>query len=321
MKKIINFIFACYFSYNFIFYFNKKILIHFIFYLIFDLFFIIFFDNKNNLKNDLILHHINGIFLCYSTLILSYNYNINLVFYDKLYSIQEITTIIITFKNLINNDNNLKKYINILLNILWIPLRIIIPYISIILTFLSYKNNLYFRLKIFFSLIFLFLNVKWTLQFLKYIENNYHFSSLFLLVPIIFIKNEQILFNNIILLSLFSYIYNLKKNIYTLSLDISNISIFCLNLSLQLNIYILFIAGLILFILKINYKKNEIHSLIIILSIIISLINYPKILIFNIIIIFLSYLYRHYTKITFLWHLSCAFCMLCIMYKNNKLII
>ena len=118
MKQIINCLFAFYFSYNFIFHLNNNILYNFIYYLLFDTLYFIFFEKENKIKNDIILHHLNGIGIIYSYLNLNSIYNVNLNYYDKLFSLQELTTLIVTFKNCCSNKI-LIKYLNILFSYLF----------------------------------------------------------------------------------------------------------------------------------------------------------------------------------------------------------
>ena len=139
MKQIINCLFAFYFSYNFIFHLNNNILYNFIYYLLFDTLYFIFYEKENKIKNDIILHHVNGIGIIYSYLNLNNIYNINLNHYDKLFSLQEITTLIVTLKNCCSNKM-LIKYLNNLLTIAWIPLRIIIPYLILKLIILKHPQ-------------------------------------------------------------------------------------------------------------------------------------------------------------------------------------
>ena len=324
MKKIINLLFASYFSYNFIFNFNyitnQSILIQFIFYLIFDTFYIIKYDYDNKIRNDLILHHINTTCLSSSLYILCSNYNYSIKYYDILFSLQEFTTVIITLKNLLEKKS-IKKYLNYLLNIIWIPLRLVLPYYSLIYTYLDYQNNIYFRLKILCATMSLLINLKWTFDFLKLNRNNKHFSSMILITPILFLKNDIILFNNLVLLSIFSYIYNIHKNIYTLALDTSFMTIICLKLCFNMNILYLVMFSILLFLIKIIVPKSEIHSLILIISYFKALIYNKYLLYFNLINIPCTYLHRHFTKITLLWHIGCALIILSVMFKNEQLII
>ena len=148
MKKILNLISAFYFSYSFIFNFNKKIILHFIYYLFFDIWYFILFDKNNIIKNDLIIHHINGIIGMYSNLILSYNKLINNdgMKINQLFALQEITTLIISLKG-IYNDDEIKKFLNYILYILWIPIRILLPYYCIYNYYnYNYIENIYFKI-------------------------------------------------------------------------------------------------------------------------------------------------------------------------------
>lgn len=319
MKKILNFLTAFYFSYNFIFNYNKKILIHFLYYLIFDISYFIFMDRNNLLKNDLIIHHINGIICIYSNLILSKNQLINydVIKIDKLFVLQEITTLIISLKTLFKNYI-IKKYINDILNILWIPFRIILPYYCIFnYCNNNYSENIYFKIKILTCCIFFLLNIKWTLLFLKIIKQNNHYSSLLLLTPILSLKKDIIIINLILLTSLFSFIYNMKKNRLTISLDTSFMSILCLKLGYNLNLNNLLIILIISIINKYYFTKSEIHSMLFICTFIHRFSVNKYIYCFSLISILISYLIRHFTRIPFFWHLSVSISI--ILGINNNL--
>ena len=321
MKQIINCLFAFYFSYNFIFHLNNNILYNFIYYLLFDTVYFIFYEKENKIKNDIILHHVNGIGIIYSYLNLNNIYNINLNHYDKLFSLQEITTLIVTLKNC-SSDKLLIKYLNNLLTIIWIPLRIIIPYLIIILTYQNeYVDSIYFRLKVFTSSIFLMINIKWTFLFLKILDNNKHFSSILLLTPIIFLDNDIILLHFCLFMSISSYIYNIKKHKLTICFDSTMISLCSLKLSYNIDYIYLLLFVPFLISVKYIFPKSELHSLIFICSIGHKLFQNKLYGLLNLLCIFFSYLYRHYTKITFLWHLSCSLLVISILHMDNKFII
>ena len=320
MKKILNFISAFYFSYSFIYNFNNKILIHFIYYLIFDISYFIFCDSNNILKNDIIIHHINGLICVYSNLLL-YKNNISekVIILDKTFALQEITTLIISLKLIINNLS-IKKYLNYILSIIWIPLRIILPYYCIYNYYEStYLDNIYFKIKIITTSIFLLLNIKWALLSLKIIDNSNHYSSLLLLLPILSIKKNIIIFNLILLTSLFSFIYNMKKNRLTISLDTSFMSILCLKLGYNLNLNYLFLILIILFTTKYYFTKSEIYSLLLIFTFIHKFSINPRIYYYCLFSVLFSYLYRHFKKVPFLWHLSVSISI--ILGINNNLYI
>lgn len=321
MKQIINCLFAFYFSYNFIFHLNNNILYNFIYYLLFDTVYFIFYEKENKIKNDIILHHVNGIGIIYSYLNLNNIYNIDLNHYDKLFSLQEITTLIVTLKNCCSNKM-LIKYLNNLLTIAWIPLRIIIPYLIIILTYQNeYVDSIYFRLKVFTSSVFLMINIKWTFLFLKILDNNKHFSSILLLTPIIFLDNDIILLHFCLFMSISSYIYNIKKNKLTICFDSTMISLCSLKLSYNIDYIYLLLFVPFLISVKYIFPKSELHSLIFICSIGHKLFQNKLYGLLNLLCIFFSYLYRHYTKITFLWHLSCSLLVISIFHMDNKFII
>ena len=321
MKQIINCLFAFYFSYNFIFHLNNNILYNFIYYLLFDTVYFIFYEKENKIKNDIILHHVNGIGIIYSYLNLNNIYNIDLNHYDKLFSLQEITTLIVTLKNCCSNKM-LIKYLNNLLIIAWIPLRIIIPYLIIILTYQNeYVDSIYFRLKVFTSSVFLMINIKWTFLFLKILDNNKHFSSILLLTPIIFLDNDIILLHFCLFMSISSYIYNIKKNKLTICFDSTMISLCSLKLSYNIDYIYLLLFVPFLISVKYIFPKSELHSLIFICSIGHKLFQNKLYGLLNLLCIFFSYLYRHYTKITFLWHLSCSLLVISIFHMDNKFII
>lgn len=321
MKQIINCLFAFYFSYNFIFHLNNNILYNFIYYLLFDTLYFIFYEKENKIKNDIILHHVNGIGIIYSYLNLNNIYNIDLNHYDKLFSLQEITTLIVTLKNCCSNKM-LIKYLNNLLTIAWIPLRIIIPYLIIILTYQNeYVDSIYFRLKVFTSSVFLMINIKWTFLFLKILDNNKHFSSILLLTPIIFLDNDIILLHFCLFMSISSYIYNIKKNKLTICFDSTMISLCSLKLSYNIDYIYLLLFVPFLISVKYIFPKSELHSLIFICSIGHKLFQNKLYGLLNLLCIFFSYLYRHYTKITFLWHLSCSLLVISIFHMDNKFII
>ena len=321
MKQIINCLFAFYFSYNFIFHLNNNILYNFIYYLLFDTVYFIFYEKENKIKNDIILHHMNGIGIIYSYLNLNNIYNIDLNHYDKLFSLQEITTLIVTLKNCCSNKM-LIKYLNNLLTIIWIPLRIIIPYLIIILTYQNeYVDSIYFRLKVFTSSVFLMINIKWTFLFLKILDNNKHFSSILLLTPIIFLDNDIILLHFCLFMSISSYIYNIKKHKLTICFDSTMISLCSLKLSYNIDYIYLLLFVPFLISVKYIFPKSELHSLIFICSIGHKLFQNKLYGLINLLCIFFSYLYRHYTKITFLWHLSCSLLVISILHMDNKFII
>ena len=320
MKQIINCLFAFYFSYNFIFHLNNNILYNFIYYLLFDTLYFIFFEKENKIKNDIILHHLNGIGIIYSYLNLNTMYNINLNYYDKLFSLQEITTLIVTSKKCCSNKL-LIEYLNNLLTIAWIPLRIILPYLIIILTYQNeYIDSIYFRLKVFTSSIFLMINIKWTLLFLKILDNNKHFSSILLLTPIIFLDNDIILLHFCLFMSISSYIYNLKKHKLTICFDSTMVSLSSLKLAYNIDYLYLLLFVPFLVSLKYIFPKSELHSLIFICSICHKLIQNKLYALLNILNILFSYLFRHYTKITFLWHLSCSLLVISILHMDNKFV-
>lgn len=321
MKQIINFLFAFYFSYNFIFHLNNNILFNFIYYVLFDTLYFIFYEKENKIKNDIILHHLNSVCIIYSYLNLNNIFNINLSYFDKLFSLQEITTLIITFKNCCTNKL-LIKHLNNLLTIIWIPIRLILPYILIILTYQNhYVDNIYFRIKVFSACVFLLLNIKWTFLFLKINDNNNHYSSFILLIPIIFLKQNINYLHYSLLMSVSSLIYNIKKNKYTICLDSTMISLSCLKLCYDIDNYILLLFMPFLFSIKYFFNKSELHSMILILTFSHKLLKHKYYGLFNFLNVLLSYLYRHFKKITFLWHLSCSLLIITVLYIDNKFII
>ena len=119
---------------------------------------------------------------------------------NQLFALQEITTLIISLKG-IYNDDEIKKFLNYILYILWIPIRILLPYYCIYNYYnYNYIENIYFKIASITGCVFFLLNIKWTLLFLKCKVINY---SLLLLLPILSIKN---IFNLFLLTSLFGFI-------------------------------------------------------------------------------------------------------------------
>ena len=320
MKNIINFIFSLYFTFNFINNFNQNILIQFSIYLFIDNIYFIFYEKENKLKYDIIIHHTNCLLLIYSTIELI-NYD-NHIKYNNLYilfSLQEITTIIISLKNIVKNEY--KKYTNLVLQIIWIPLRIILPFTIVIYSYMiNNENNIYFRLKIFSQCILLLLNTKWTLIFLKIIKSTNHYSSMLLLIPIIFMEKDNIIFHILLFLSLNSFLYNNDKKIELLALDTSFISIISLKFGFDLDIYKLICAFIVSFVIKYNYIESELHSILLFICIFKKSINNLPIFFVNALFIIITFFIRHYTKKTFLWHLSSLFIIISGLYLDNKLI-
>ena len=139
MKNILNLLITIYFTINFIINFNHGLLNQFYYYLLSDTIYILLYEKENELKYDIIIHHISGIFI-----ILGLNNNeLNNMF--QIFTLQEFTTILaigrIIFKNV-----KINKIINNLLFIIWIPLRIILPYYIINYSYIYYYNNKYFIL-------------------------------------------------------------------------------------------------------------------------------------------------------------------------------
>ena len=139
MKKLINVVTSGYFTYSFIFNFNEFNIYLFYAYLFLDtLYFILLENNSNKLRNDIIIHHINSIVMSTCKLYLFYYYNVPLGF--NLFLLQEVTTFLLCI-NKYFNDVNIKKYSSNLLKITWIPLRFIIPILSILITRNNKKKN------------------------------------------------------------------------------------------------------------------------------------------------------------------------------------
>ena len=319
MKIFINFIFSLYFTFNFINNFNQNILIQFSIYLFIDNIYFIFYEKENKLKNDIIVHHTNSLLLIYSTIKLNNYINHNQYNYlDILFSLQEITTIIISLKNLVKNEY--KKYIQFILQIIWVPLRIILPFIIITYLYINNETNIYFRIKIFSSCILLLLNIKWTLLFVKIIKNANHYSSMLLLIPIIFMEKNILIFQILLFLSINSFLYNNHQIIQLLALDTSFISVISLKFGFNLDIYKLGCAFIILFLIKYNNNESELHSILLFICAFKKSINNLEIFFINALFIILTFVIRHQTKNKFLWHLSCLFTLLSGLYLDNKLI-
>ena len=296
MKNFINFIFSLYFTFNFINNFNQYTLIHFFVYLLMDNIYFIFYEKENKLKNDIIVHHTNCLLLIYSTIKLNnyinHNQYNNL---DILFSLQEITTIIISLKKIVKNEY--KKYIHIILQIIWVPLRIILPFTIVIYSYMTNnENNIYFRLKIFSQCILLLLNTKWTFIFLKIIKSTNHYSSMLLLIPIIFMEKDNTIFHLLLFLSINSFLYNNHKIIELLALDTSFISVIVLKLGFDLDIYKLSCAFIVLFLIKYNYIHSELHSLLLLICAFKKSINNLQIFLINALFIIITFILRHQTK-------------------------
>ena len=326
MKNILNLLITIYFTINFIINFNHGLLNQFYYYLLSDTIYILLYEKENELKYDIIIHHISGIFI-----ILGLNNNeLNNMF--QIFTLQEFTTILaisrIIFKNV-----KINKIINNLLFIIWIPLRIILPYYIINYSYIYYYNNKYFIFNIFYSCILYLLNIKWTFKYLFKKINDHH-SSILLLIPIIFMKKDIILFNLFLLQTIISFIYN-YININSLSLDLKNkkiiknlllsfdttiFTLIIIELNYNLSLRELIITFISTFYLKYIYNQNELHSFFILFILLNKLKNNILLLLLNSIFLSTTFILRYYTKKTFLWHLSCLCGLLTGLYINDKLI-
>lgn len=319
MKDLINVITSSYFTYAFIFNFNEFNMYLFYIYLLFDTSYFILYEKQNKLKYDIILHHFNCIIMNTTKLCLYYYYNIPLGF--NLFLLQEITTLLVCSKKYFNNIH-IKKYSNILLQIVWIPTRLIIPTYCIFYNYYyNYLNTIYFKLQIISACFFLLLNIKWTLITSNLIKNNYHYSSILLLLPIIHINQDITVFTYTFLLSLFSFLYNITSQKITLIIDTSMVGIYPIQLYLKLNIYITITIFLFLSVFKYFVKQSELHSVFGCIFYICLTHSNLKILIFNSILISLCYTIRHFTRITFFWHLSSYILITSIFYLQDKIVL
>ena len=318
MKNLINVVTSGYFTYSFIFNFNEFNIYLFYAYLFLDtLYFILLENNSNKLRNDIIIHHINSIVMSTCKLYLFYYYNVPLGF--NLFLLQETTTFLICI-NKYFDDVNIKKYSSNLLNITWIPLRFIIPIYCIFYNYsYNYLDNISFKLFIISACVFLFLNVKWTLMKYEVIQNNQHYSSLLLLLPIIHINQDVTIFTYTFLLSFFSFLYNVTKEKITLILDTSMVTLYPIQLYCKFNLYIHAVIFIILSSIKHIISKSELHSIIAIIYYIQLTKSNLQFLIFNSINIIICYTIRHFTRITFFWHLSSYILITSIFYLQDKL--
>lgn len=317
MKKILNVLTALYFLYNFLFNFNEKTLIYFFYYLIFDISYFIIIDRNNKLRNDLIIHHINGLICVYSNLVLyKKKLNYGIVNFDRLFGLQELSTLVTSLKILVN-DEDIKNKLNFILKIIWIPVRIIIPYFSIYYLYnYYYIDDIYFKIKIMSACAFLLLNIKWTLLFLKIIDESNHFSSLLLLTPIILMKKDLVLLNLILFTALSSLIYNIKKSRLTISLDTSLLTTLSLKFGYNLDISILLPISIIFFLIKYNIRQSELHSFVLIMTFVKKYSLYPSLYYLNLINVLVGYLIRHFTRIPLIWHLNISIMIISGMYYN-----
>ena len=327
MKNILNLLITIYFTINFIINFNHDLLNQFYYYLLLDIIYILLYEKENELKFDIIIHHISGIFI-----ILGLN-NSKLNNFFQIFTMQEFTTILAISKKICKNVE-INKIINNLLFIIWIPLRILLPYYIINYSYIYYYNNKLFIFNIFFSCILYLLNIKWTLLYLFKIKND-HYSYILLFIPIIFMKKDIILFNLFLLQSIISLIYNhinnnnlsleLKNKIreiknLLLSFDTTIFTLIIIKLNCNLELKELIIICISTFYFKYIYNINELHSFYIITILINKLKNNILLLLLNSIFLSTTFILRHYTRKTFLWNLSCLCGLLTELYINDKLI-
>lgn len=306
IKNLFSLIASIIFSYLFIFNFNENTIYLFIIYIFFDTIYLIYYEKTNKLKNDLILHHINCKIFCSTRIILNNYFNLPIKF--DIFNLQELTTILICFKKITNNTNII-YYINVLLKIFWIPLRIILPLYSIFSNYnndYKYLNIIYFKIHLICACIFFILNCKWTLQTFKLIKNNNHYSSIILLCPLLIMANNVSFFYQTFFISLLSFLYNSTYNYNILCLDTSMVACYSIYISFQCNCYWLISIFSGLSLLKHKYIHSELHSFITVISINYKLKDNLLLLFFNNLFCLFGFLIRYYYNNTYIWHLSNA---------------
>lgn len=153
----------------------------------------------------------------------------------------------------------------------------------------------------------------------RFIQNNRHYSSLLLLLPIIHINQDITIFTCTFLLSFFSFLYNITQEKIALTFDTSMVALYPIQLYCNLNAYIYVTIFFILSSIKYLINKSELHSIITIIFYIQLTKSNLRVFIFNTVIIILCYTIRHFTRITFFWHLSCYILISSVFYLQDKL--
>lgn len=299
IKDLVSLGASVYFSYILNFNLDQQAVYLFQYYFICDLLYLIYFEKTNRLKNDLIIHHINSIVFCSLKIILENNYNIPIIW--DIFNLQELTTILICFKKIVNY-NKINDY---LIKLTWIPLRVICPFYSIYYHYTyNYLDIIYYKMLLTSGCVFFILNLKWTFLFGKIIENNDNYSSLFLLFPILFSHEDINFFMLTLLLTTISFFYNITKNRLLLVFDTSIVCCYSLYISYKVPLYILTFIFIGLSVNKYYNKNSELHSLITFSAINYKLKNNYYLLIFNNLLISTNFAIRYLTKETYLWHIS-----------------
>tara|TARA_A100001015_G_C14973439_1_gene706165 strand:- start:479 stop:1474 length:996 start_codon:yes stop_codon:yes gene_type:complete len=281
-------------------------------YLLIDIIDIIFLRPFFKLKYDIIIHHINFIFFSYFVLFL------NDCYYDKYFVFQEFTTVIIFLRNMIE-DSFINNLLNNILKISWIPLRIFLPLLPIYQKYeINDDNSFEFKCFMYCCIVSYLLNIKWTLDFSKFYNNTYHFSSIFLFNFIFFMKKNSFWFISGFLLTCISFVHHSLKNRLTKSLDASLITFINLkmineNITLIKNI----LCGLIGLIIKYIFPNSEIHSVIYTLTIIKCIMNSNYLFLFNVLtLMFGFYMFKTKNNST-IWHFTNSIAIINYMYIND----
>ncbi len=281
-------------------------------YLIIDICDILFIRPSFKYKYDILIHHFNIILLLYADSFLIESY------YDKYFTIQEFTTVIIFARNLINNDY-WKKLMNNILKISWIPIRLIIPLFTIYNKYITQtENSLSLKIISYCFLISYLLNIKWSLDFSKFYNNTYHFSSIFIFNFIFFMEKNIYWFTTGFIMTCVSFIHHSLKNRITKSMDASlitfiNFKMINENLTLFKNLFI----GVIGFIIKYLFPNSEIHSIIFGITIFKCVLNSNYLYFFNIITLGFGFYMFKIKNNTTIWHLSNSLAIINYMYIND----
>ena len=281
-------------------------------YLVIDIFDILFFRPYFKYKYDILIHHFNIILLLQVNSFLIESY------YDKYFTLQEFTTILIFSRNLIENDR-WKKLMNNILKISWIPIRLIIPLLTIYNKYkVQEENSISLKIICYCFMISYLLNIKWTLDFSKFYNDTYHFSSLFLFNFIFLMEKNIYWFTTGFIMTCVSFIHHSLKNRVTKSIDASiitfiNIKMINENVTLFKNI----LGGFLGFVIKYIFPKSEIHSIIYGITIFKCLLNSNYLYLLNILTLGFGFYMFKIKNNTTIWHLSNSLAIINYMYIND----
>jgi len=209
MNKIffLNFLYITYITFEIIVHFNRSIFTKILIYFFLDNIYLLFFEKNNPNKKELVIHHVNLMFMLYC------QSNIDqLNIYDYIFSCQELTTLLLFLKRIFKNSL-LENSLNYLFLFLWILLRLIGLFVCIIGTYkYYYQDSLYFYGKIYSGFLFYILNLKWTLIKINKMKNKDHWLSICLFIPIYFLPFDVFKFTVVLVSSIGSYCYFSIRN-------------------------------------------------------------------------------------------------------------